>query len=79
MHPRYQKFHQMAQRAIKENIGINEATHAMRAEMIKCALEEHYGNRTRAAEALGLMRATLNAEVKRLKELGFLKEEQVGV
>ena len=79
MHERYQTFQQIAKKAIKENIPINQATHVMRAAMIKCALEDYDGNRTHAAVALGLQRATLNAEIARLQKLGLLEGEQVGV
>lgn len=77
MHERYQTFRQIARKASKENVSINEATHIMRAAMIQTALEDYEGNRTRAAVALGLERATLNAEIKRLRDLGFLDKVEV--
>lgn len=44
------------------------------AECIKIALKKAKGNRTHAAEFLGMERATLVAQIKRLYRAGLLRE-----
>ena len=73
---RYTPLIRLAKQASKANLPIKEATQMMRAIMIQLALEAHEGNRSKAAEALGLLRPTLNAEIKRLMDQGILAEEQ---
>lgn len=75
MEERYTAISKLAKRASQQQISIKEATQVMRATMIVQALETYGGNRAKAAKALGLQRATLNAEIKRLIERGVLSEE----
>lgn len=75
MHERYTAIIRLAKKAVQQHMTIKEATEVMRATMIVLALEAWGGNRAQAAQALGLQRGTMNAEIRRLLARGVLEEE----
>ena len=58
---------------------IKEALNEIQAEVIRLALKENAYNRTYTASALELDRATLNAQIKRLYEMGLLSDKDLNL
>jgi DNA-binding NtrC family response regulator len=62
---------------VGSDVPVKELMEELQAEIIKLALKNNLYNRTYTAEALGMERATLNAQIKKFYYAGLLSQEEM--